>query len=64
MVAYLRHSMMVFALSLVWLFYDFGARTHSLSRTIVTDDQGERCVELDGLATSIVKGTDSMAQDQ
>lgn len=56
--------MMVFALSLVWLFYDFGARTHSLSGTIVTDDQGERCVELDGLATSIVKGTDSMAQDQ
>jgi hypothetical protein len=63
-VAYLRHSMMVFALSSVWSFCDFGARTHSLSRTIVTDDQGERCVELDGLATSIVKGTDSKAQDQ
>jgi hypothetical protein len=39
------------------------ARTHSLSRAIVADDQGKRCEELDGLAASIVEGTDSATQD-
>jgi hypothetical protein len=43
---------------------DFEASTHSLSGSIVAHDQGEGCVELDGLAASIVKGTDSVAQGQ
>jgi hypothetical protein len=40
------------------------ARTYSLSRAIVADDQGKRCEELDGLASSIVERTDSVLQDQ
>jgi len=36
------------------------ARTHSLSRTIVAYDQCERCEKLDGLAASVVKGTNSV----
>jgi hypothetical protein len=43
---------------------DSEVRTHSLSGSIVTHDQGEGCVELDGLAAAIVKGTDSVAQGQ
>jgi hypothetical protein len=38
-------------------------RAYSLSRAIVADDQGKRCEELDGLAASIVEGTDSATQD-
>lgn len=62
-VAYLRHSIIVFIMVLVRLpFVLSKPRTHSLSRTIVTYDQCERCVELYGLAASIVEGTDSVAQ--
>jgi hypothetical protein len=32
--------------------------THGLSRTIEPDDQGQRCLELDGLSSPVVEGTD------
>ena len=60
MVAYLRHSMMVWRAEarqqVTWGKGDF---TYSLARAVPSDDEGERCVKDDGLAMVGTEGADA-----
>lgn len=62
-VAYLRHSIMVYRESaghVVWAdLSQVGESTYSFARAVPTDDEGEGCIEDDGLALLGSEGADA-----